>query len=163
MIKAEVNKRDVNVIMDGYIGTIAAESLQIVNYIYNAIVKDYDEESADGYVNLVREFVASDEFAKKKEKTMRGDVLGFSTMIKRVKKTGTNVPEQKNVPPMPGFLKERPPIGCRPAHVAATGRIEELAGAIQRQAASDAPDIEKIKTWNAEISAQIRLMEETRE
>jgi hypothetical protein len=45
----------------------------------------------------------------------------------------------------------------------ATGRIEELAGAIQRQAASNAPDIEKIKVWNAEIIAQIRLMKEVRE
>lgn len=66
------------------------------------------------------------------------------------------VPKQKNVPPMP-------PLGCRPAHVAATERIKELAGAIQRQAASDAPDVKKIKAWNAEINAQIRLMEEVRE
>lgn len=78
------------------------------------------------------------------------------------RKPGTNVPEEKTVPPMPEFLKAQPPLGCRPVHVAATGRIEELAGAIQRQAASDTPDIEKIKTWSAEIDAQIRLMSEVR-
>lgn len=110
MIRAEVNKRDVNIIMDGYISTIAAETLQIVNYIYNAIAKDYSEDSADYYIDLVRELVASDEFTKKKEKTMHGDVLDFSAMIKHAKKTGTNVPEQKSVPPMPGFLKKKPPL-----------------------------------------------------
>jgi hypothetical protein len=78
------------------------------------------------------------------------------------RKTGTNVPEQKNVPPMPEFLKKLP-IGCRPAHVAAADRIAELAEAIQGQAAREAPDIEKIKVWNAEIIAQIRLTEEVRE
>ena len=76
------------------------------------------------------------------------------------RKPGTNVPEQKNVPPMPGFLKEKPPLGCRPAYAAVMERIKELSGAIQRQAASDAPDVEKIKAWSAEIDAQIRLMEE---
>jgi hypothetical protein len=79
------------------------------------------------------------------------------------RKPGTNVPEQKNVPPMPEFLKENPPLGCRPVYVAAMERIEELSGAIQRQAASNAPDIKKIKVWNEEIIAQIRLTEEVRE
>lgn len=79
------------------------------------------------------------------------------------RKSGTNVPEEKTVPPMPEFLKKKPPLGCRPVYVAAMKRIEELAGAIQRQAASDAPDVERIKAWNVEIGAQIRLMEEVRE
>ena len=78
------------------------------------------------------------------------------------RKTGTNVPEEKNVPPMPEFIKANPPLGCRPVYVAAMERIKELSGAIQRQAASDAPDVEKIKEWSAEIGAQIRLMEEVR-
>ena len=81
MIKAYVNKTDVNVTMDGHISTIAAESVQIVNYIYNAIAKDYSEDSADEYVDFVRELVASDEFAKKKEKTLRGDLVDFSALM----------------------------------------------------------------------------------
>jgi hypothetical protein len=79
------------------------------------------------------------------------------------RKPGTNVPEQKNVPPMPEFPKERPPIGCRPAHVAAADRIAELAEVIQVQAEREAPDFGKIKAWSAEIGAQIRLTEEVRE
>jgi hypothetical protein len=110
MIKAEVHKTDINITMSVHISTIAAESLQIVNYIYNAIVRDYGEDAADYYIDLVRELVASDEFAKKKEKTLHGDVLDFFAMVKHAKKTGTNVPEQKNVPPMPEFLKKNPPL-----------------------------------------------------
>lgn len=82
--------------------------------------------------------------------------------LTKKRKAGTNVPEEKTVPPMPEFLKAQPPLGCRPAHVAAMGRIAELAGAIRRQAESDAPDVERIKAWSAEIDAQIRLMSEVR-
>ena len=53
--------------------------------------------------------------------------------LEKRRKSGTNVPEMKNVPPMPKFLMRKPPLGCRPAYVVAMERIEELAGAIQRQ------------------------------
>lgn len=83
MIKAYVNKTDVNVTTDGYMSTIAAESVQIVNFIYNAIAKEYGEDVADDYVDAVRDIVASDEFAKKKERiaNVDGDLIDISSIF----------------------------------------------------------------------------------
>ena len=57
------------------------------------------------------------------------------------------VPKQKNVPP----------LGCRPAWLAASDRIGDLAAAIFRQTKSDNPDFVRIKEWNDEIRQQLRI------
>jgi hypothetical protein len=93
----------------------------------------------------------------------RAITLMNDELAKKRRKPGTNVPEQKNVPPMPEFLKKNPPLGCSQVYVVAADRIAELAEAIQGQAEREAPDFGKIKAWSAEIGAQIRLTEEVGE
>lgn len=57
---------------------------------------------------------------------------------------------------------DKPPLGVRPAEVAAWQRIGELAAGIERQYESANGDIELVRKWCAEINAQCLMIEMAR-
>ena len=56
----------------------------------------------------------------------------------------------------------KPPLGVRPAAIAAWERIGELAAGIERQYESANGDIELVRKWCAEINAQCLMIETAR-
>ena len=52
---------------------------------------------------------------------------------------------------------ERPPLGVKPYYIAASERIEALAGAIERYAENVYTEYEKIMEWAEEIKMQCMI------
>ena len=52
---------------------------------------------------------------------------------------------------------ERPPLGVKPYYIAASERIEALAGAIERYAENVDTEYEKIMEWAEEIKMQCMI------
>jgi hypothetical protein len=52
---------------------------------------------------------------------------------------------------------ERPPLGVKPYYIAASERIEALAGAIERYAENVDTEYEKIMEWTEEIKMQCMI------
>jgi hypothetical protein len=52
---------------------------------------------------------------------------------------------------------ERPPLGVKPYYIAASERIEALAGAIERYAENVDTEYEKIMEWAEEIKLQCMI------
>lgn len=52
---------------------------------------------------------------------------------------------------------ERPPLGVKPYYIAASERIEALAGAIERYAENVDTEYEKIMQWAEEIKMQCMI------
>ena len=52
---------------------------------------------------------------------------------------------------------EKPPLGVKPYYIAASDRIEELAGAIQRYSPNVDTEYEKIIQWAEEIKMQCMI------
>lgn len=52
---------------------------------------------------------------------------------------------------------ERPPLGVKPYYIAASERIEALAGAIERYAENVDTEYEKISQWAEEIKMQCAI------
>jgi len=53
---------------------------------------------------------------------------------------------------------EKPPLGVRPAWVAAWQRIGELAEGIVRQYESNNGDVDLVQLWSKEIDVQCRII-----
>lgn len=54
----------------------------------------------------------------------------------------------------------KPPIGCTPAFISSSCRIEELAEAIIRNVRSEKMNAENVKTWAKEIIHHCEILEE---
>lgn len=52
---------------------------------------------------------------------------------------------------------ERPELGVKPYYIAASDRIEELAGAIQRYSPNVDTEYERISQWAEEIKMQCAI------
>lgn len=52
---------------------------------------------------------------------------------------------------------ERPPLGVKPYYIAASERIEALAGAIERYAENVDTEYERIMEWAEEIKMQCMI------
>lgn len=59
-------------------------------------------------------------------------------------------------------IVDKPPLGVRPAEVAAWQRIGELAAGIERQYESTNGNVELVRKWCAEIIAQCLIIETAR-
>lgn len=55
-------------------------------------------------------------------------------------------------------VTEKPPLGVRPAEIAAWQRIRELAAGIERQCDSPNGNILLVELWTGEISAQCAMI-----
>ena len=70
---------------------------------------------------------------------------------------GEFVPDEMNEN-MWSPVKRKPPLGVRPAWVAAWQRIGELAEGIVRQYESNNGDVDLVQLWSKEIDVQCRII-----
>lgn len=92
---------------------------------------------------------------------MCNDCKGIIVDIEEDCPRGEFVPDEMNEN-MWSTAKRKPPLGVRPAEVAAWQRIGELAAGIERQYESANGDIELVRKWCAEINAQCLMIETAR-